>query len=74
MEINKNTQNNKENLLTRKMKRASLSIKQSKGKVFTKEKVKEGEETQSAKGINKFNQIEILFNKARQLYEISVSI
>ena len=74
MEININTKSNKENFLNKKVKRAPDSIKQSNGKVFTKEKVKEGEETQSAKGINKFNQIEILFNKARELYEISVSI
>ena len=74
METNLNSDNNKENLLKKKVNRAFHSNKESNGKSFRKEKVKEGEETQSAKGINKFNQIENLFNKARELYAVSVSI
>jgi hypothetical protein len=73
MEKNLNSDNNKENLLKKKVNRTFHSNKQSNGNRFRKEKVKEGEETQSAKGINKFNQIENLFNKARELYAVSVS-
>jgi len=74
METNSKSENKKENFLKKKVNREFHSNKPINGKSFRKEQVKEGEETQSAKGINKFNQIEVMFNKARELYAVSVSI
>jgi len=84
----KHTNDNKENLLNKKIKRDSHSDKAETGNDSKKEiknkqrfsnqsKSNRNEKTRSkgpAQGITKFTQIESFYNKARQLYEANVRI
>lgn len=84
----KNTNNNKENLLNKKIKRDSHSDKaeavndskkefKNKQKLSNSNKSSRNEKTVNkvpAQGITKFTQIESFYNKARQLYEAHVRL
>ncbi len=61
---------NKENLLNKKVKR-NFHSDSNKGK---NKNSKEENKQQTSKGIDKFTKIESLYNKARELYAVNVSI